>query len=269
MIKVEKDFDDVPPLLKKQNRKDAFLQNIADGSYTDEKNWYKGGSIQKELNEVYNLKCAYCEKKLLDSPKHIEHYRPKDIYYWLAYSWDNLLLCCTSCNSSKGTKFEIEGIQQEYNEESFEDIHKISLDYDIEEHPKIINPEREDILDEIIFNKDSIISSSNSRVTHTINNACKLNREELVKLRIGLLNDFTILVNEYYLLFDENNQQDKSTVVKFFLPLVKKFIDDCSIENEFYSFRYFILNNIELFFDGKDDMVEILKYLITKLDRES
>ena len=86
MIKVEKDFSNIPSILKKENREEAFNNNISSRSYCDSKNRYKVGSVQKRLNKIYNLKCAYCEQKLLDAPKHVEHYRPKNIYYWLAYS---------------------------------------------------------------------------------------------------------------------------------------------------------------------------------------
>ncbi|HIP27008.1 MAG TPA: hypothetical protein EYG80_05080, partial [Flavobacteriaceae bacterium] len=84
MIKVVKNLDNIPPILKSANRKEAFKSNVLGKRYVDGKNLYKVGSVQKVLKELYHLKCAYCEQKLLDAPKHIEHYRPKDIYYWLA-----------------------------------------------------------------------------------------------------------------------------------------------------------------------------------------
>jgi len=139
MIKVEKDFDNIPIILTQQSREDAFNDNISSTSYCDNKNRYKVGSVQKRLNKIYHLKCAYCEQKLLDAPKHIEHYRPKDIYYWLAYSWDNLLLCCGSCNSTKGKQFDITNDAVTYKGEQFSNIHNLGRDYDISEEPKIIN----------------------------------------------------------------------------------------------------------------------------------
>ena len=64
-------------------------------------------------------------------------------------------------------------------------------------------------------------------------------------------------INEHYLLFIK-----KGDITRF-IPDIKFFIDECSIENEFYSFRHFILNHIELFFEdiGKQ---RILKGLISK-----
>ncbi|MDN5110855.1 TIGR02646 family protein [Aliarcobacter butzleri] len=258
MIKVNKDFADIPSILKSQNRKDAFTKNISSSQYEDEKNLYKVGSVQKKLNEIYHLKCAYCEQKLLDAPKHIEHYRPKDIYYWLAYSWDNLLLSCGSCNSSKGTNFQIKETIVTYTNESFEDIHNLGSSYDAIEEPMIINPEKEDILDKLVFDKKGNISSLDDRVIYTINEVCNLNRNELVQKRVKILNDFINKINEHYLLF----LKEEGGLSRF-IPDIKFFIDECSVENEFYSFRYFILNYIELFFED-ENIQKILKALILK-----
>ena len=54
MIKVNKDFVDIPKILKSQNRKDAFTKNISSSQYEDEKNLYKVGSVQKRLKMIYS-----------------------------------------------------------------------------------------------------------------------------------------------------------------------------------------------------------------------
>lgn len=258
MIKVDKNFADIPAVLKKDNRKDAFDKNIISSQYSDDKNLYKVGSVQKKLKDIYHLKCAYCEQKLLDAPKHIEHYRPKDIYYWLAYSWDNLLLSCGSCNSTKGTKFRIKKTIMVYNNELFEDIHSLSTSYDTIEEPMVVNPEKEDVLDKLIFDREGNITSVDDRLIYTINDVCNLNRNELVQKRVKLLNDFVNKINEHYLLFLRKGDLTR------FIPDIKFFIDECSVRNEFYSFRYFILNHIEVFFEDKK-IQRILKGLISKI----
>ena len=263
MIKVEKDFTDIPDILtssprRGESREDAFNQNVASSSYCDAKHKYKVGSVQKKLNEIYHLKCAYCEQKLLDAPKHIEHYRPKDIYYWLAYSWDNLLLCCGSCNSAKGKRFVTSNTKVTYDNESFSDIHTFGNAYDISEEPQIINPEKENILHLISFDKEGKISSMDARVHHTIENACSLNRDELLELRKGIITDFINRINKHYLHF----RQDKN--INIFLPDIENFIEKCSVENEFYSFRYFVSYNIEIFFEGNIVLQKILKGLFLK-----
>jgi len=257
MIKVEKDFNDIPTILTQKSREDAFDANIASSAYCDAKNRYKVGSVQKKLNEIYHLKCAYCEQKLLDAPKHIEHYRPKDTYYWLAYSWDNLLLCCGACNSAKGKRFATQEPAVVYGNEPFSEIHRLSDSYDTTEKPKIINPEKEDVLDLIFFDKNAKIYSDDERVKHTIENACNLNRGELVQLRKQIVTDFINRMNEHYLYF----QRDKN--IHAFLPDIENFKENCKQKNEFYAFRYFIINNSEIFFENRG-LQKIIKALFLK-----
>jgi len=257
MIKIEKDFMDIPSILSSENRKNAFDGNIASSSYSDSKNLYKVGSVQKRLNELYHLKCGYCEKTLLDSPKHIEHYRPKKTYYWLAYSWDNLLLSCGECNSAKGDRFEVENEKVIYRDEPFSMIHGLGKGYDTLESPLIVNPEKEYILDTLSFDKKGHISTSDKRMNHTIN-ACNLDRQALCGLREEILVDFIEEMEGHYLYFKEKKD------VSRFVPTVQQFLNACRVENKFYAFRYYIINNIELFFEDRT-LQKVLKIIIKKL----
>jgi len=267
MIKVQKDFDTIPNILSSkpqrgESREGVFLENIQAKAYIDEKNRYKVGSVQKRLNQIYNLKCAYCEKKLLDSSKHIEHYRPKSGgYYWLAYSWDNLLLCCNECNSAKGNRFQVQKVQVNYKNEAFEDIHTLGKEYDKLEEPMIINPEKEDILSHIAFTKQGFIYSKHPRVKHTIFKACNLNRDELLKLRVEVLNDFKNQIDEHFNLYTKYGD------ITRFMPTIKLFMQETITENKFYAFRYFILHNIKRFFSEKPKQL-IIQSLIIKLSQK-
>ncbi len=51
------------------------------------------------LFEMQHNKCCYCEK-LEEQAKYrdVEHYRPKSVYWWLTWSWENLLFSCLECN---------------------------------------------------------------------------------------------------------------------------------------------------------------------------
>ena len=259
MIKVEKDFDAIPVILNKANREEAFNINLSQKKYVDDKNLYKVGSVQKVLNDLYHLKCAYCEQRLLDSPKHIEHYRPKDIYYWLAYSWDNLLLCCGSCNSSKGTKFETLNSKIEYDSELFENIHRLGKNYDEVEEPLMINPEQDDVLELITFDIDGKIDSKDKRVYYTIYDACKLNREELIKLRLEIINDFSNSLEEHFNLFIRYGD------ITRFQPDIKLFKEKCKKEEEFYALRYFMIHHIEIFFKDNRPLQKIIKILMDRV----
>lgn len=256
MIKVYKDFDDIPKILKSSNRKEAFDKNILDSNYVDSKHRYKVGSVQKRLVEIYNLKCAYCEKSLLDAPKHIEHYRPKSIYYWLPYSWDNLLLCCGECNSSKGVKFPILNSMVQYKNETFEDINNLGNGYDKIEEPQIINPERDDILHFIKFDRSGIMFSDEPRVDKTIM-ICKLNRKELVQRRLVILTDLSQEMDAHLLYFIAKKDTSR------FIPTIQKFIEKLNTQNEFYAFRYFILNNTNIVSDNKF-IIKILDRILKK-----
>lgn len=57
-------------------------------------------------------KCAYCEAST-DVVAHgdVEHFRPKSIYWWLAFTFDNYLFSCQICNQTyKGDQFPISGL---------------------------------------------------------------------------------------------------------------------------------------------------------------
>lgn len=98
--------------LKRVNINFKLLKQKRDGELDkkSEKKW--DSSFWKEAKEQLlsesNNKCAYC-----DTPTRVvaygdvEHFRPKSIYWWLAYSYENYLPSCTACN-------------QEYKKDFFE-----------------------------------------------------------------------------------------------------------------------------------------------------
>ncbi len=85
--------------------------NYNTGRDFEEYKAYKRKDVKKQLTELFNGKCAYCESKIIvvTNPD-IEHFRPKagtgkdkknllkPGYYWLASTWDNLFLSCALCN---------------------------------------------------------------------------------------------------------------------------------------------------------------------------
>jgi len=72
---------------------------------------YKHVEVKKSLEKLFHEKCAYCEgKPASQGPWDVEHYRPKGRvkenknhhgYYWLAYTWENLLPSCVFCNQHR------------------------------------------------------------------------------------------------------------------------------------------------------------------------
>lgn len=45
--------------------------------------------------------CSYCERKI-QANLAVEHVKPKTLYSHLELDWNNLILACTNCNSTKG-----------------------------------------------------------------------------------------------------------------------------------------------------------------------
>ena len=64
------------------------------------------------LWDAQHHKCCYCEQKIKKGRNDVEHYRPKARadrapgcpddhgYWWLAFTWENLLFSCPACNES-------------------------------------------------------------------------------------------------------------------------------------------------------------------------
>ncbi len=237
MKKISKNINDIPKILTSKSREKYFLNNIKENKYLKTE-LYNTKEVKEKLKSLYDNKCVYCEKSLLDFPAHIEHYRPKSIYYWLVFSWDNLFLCCPICNINKGNKFEVKNNPVSYNNETFKDIHRLRDEYDEIEQPLTINPEKENILDKIRFNENAKMSSEDKRIQHTIDNVCKLNRKDLVEKRARTINGFIDNINEikFRIYKNKGDLKEVSLVLKRF----KK-------EQEFYSLRHFILNNLNLY----------------------
>lgn len=202
MISIRKDLINIPGSLKVDDA--SILHDpaktthkrrkelIADGTYPPSGSQsapydrrYKHKDIKDALMTLYHGKCAYCET--YDPSPHIEHYRPKrGGYYWLAYSWDNLIISCSQCNTKKGNQLPIMGQKASFlgTAEELAQINTLSEEYDRTENPLLLMPERMPVEIENIweFNQDGSIVLNNSR----IRKSCEvygLNREELCKRR--------------------------------------------------------------------------------------
>lgn len=75
--------------------------------------------VARDLWQMQHSKCCYCESAISLAFNDVEHYRPKasvkqtrkakaeDGYWWLAWTWSNLLFSCPSCNRSKLAKNDL------------------------------------------------------------------------------------------------------------------------------------------------------------------
>jgi uncharacterized protein (TIGR02646 family) len=123
---------------------------------------YASKAVKDKLVASHHGKCCYCETKI-ETPYadlHVEHWRPKlssrqgrkqksirPGYYWLAYSWDNLLLSCSFCNrDNKRDLFPLKNPAKRARN------HRMKVEH---ERPAILRPDGDlDPRDHITFEGD-------------------------------------------------------------------------------------------------------------------
>lgn len=229
MIQIKK-TSIVPNKLNNETSERSFKKNIEAEEYVGSDRYT---TVKDELSVLYNNKCAFCETDITaGSYNHIEHYRPKSIYYWLAYSWDNLLLSCPKCNIKKSDNFEISNQDRaNYSNEELADLHNKTSDYDSFEKPKLINPEQfsdEQLKTHFTFNEKGSIKAQTTEMEYTVN-LCDLNRDTLIRKRFSILKEYV----EYYNLSSKKTEQLQIIITKL----------EKSIENneEYIAWKKFLL----------------------------
>lgn len=243
----------------------AFKNNCDDKGWSNKNNnrFYKPDDVKNALYNLYHKKCGYCEKSILDFDKHVEHYRPKSIYFWLSLSWDNLMLSCPQCNIKKNNKFDkyIDGTTLDYDDYKNETLITVQdkiKEYDKIELPQIINPEQETATSlkahftfHLFDNKEGKageIKPLTTRMEKTIE-VCQLNRSKNSKKKGGLVDKrWKILNTLMNSLKEDLNEYDKQDEREFRVRAIvltfKKFkIETLDPSSEFSAWRYFILNN--------------------------
>src|SRR5262245_41753306 len=91
-----------PPSLKAGSKADqeterrakAFEKNartkITRGTFPD---YWGGPDVRGALWAMHGRSCAYCDRDLPGTDRgDVEHFRPKNVYWWLAYVFRNYLL---------------------------------------------------------------------------------------------------------------------------------------------------------------------------------
>jgi uncharacterized protein (TIGR02646 family) len=155
--------------------------------------------VKAELLRMQREKCCFCESKITHIDYgDVEHYRPKGAwkqapaaacrfpgYYWLAYEWRNLLLCCGLCNQRfKGNLFPLRDPSKR----------ALSPNDDLtREEPMLINPASEDPASCIGFRGDTpypINGDDRARLTISV---LGLNRKALRERRLERLNILKIV----------------------------------------------------------------------------
>ena len=223
MIKIQRIYPGPAKLLKNGNRQtelDCAAYDEKPEEYRDGtkrftyKNYYNWGVVKDALMKMHHGKCCYCEKDIERADLHVEHFRPKGAfrqasngdyeypgYYWLAYSWDNLLLACPTCNGAKSATFPLANPEERARSHN-DDLGKEIAIY--------VNPTIDNPRDHIRF-KDDAPYPLTERGLRTINDL-KLRRDGLNELRLkhfSIFNDFRFIL-EYSLEHDHTCFQQKA-----------------------------------------------------------
>jgi uncharacterized protein (TIGR02646 family) len=228
---------DVPEVAKTTHEKRSAV--ILQGKYnSDFDDRYKKPDVKAALDNIYHRKCAYCEQEI--EQMQVEHYRPKHIYYWLAFSWDNLLCVCPFCNVYKSTNFEIMNLKAAVSASDLtnSNINDLGSLYDQLELPKLVNPEVTNPDGMLAFEKDGTIHSDDPRFQYTID-TCRVSRTYLKDKRKTILDDFRKHIRDAYL--ENTDAHDRSVAVKTVLNQLKASLSD--EEKPFLAFRHYLAQN--------------------------
>ena len=257
MIRIDKDLDDIPESLKTDPnsisqdparttnmRREELIQlgqyppSVSSSVYDSR---YKMDDIKEKLMKIYHSKCAYCESSL--EQLQVEHFRPKrGGYYWLTYSWDNLLLSCPICNSRKGSKFPVllNKVVYDKTRDELDKINTLSKQYDLLESPVLINPETAstDLLATAVFDKQGGMSSVDMRMDETIKK-CGLDRRALQQRRKKIWDDLQKDLRVAIL----ESQGNKELLKPLLRVVLKSFINKMKDpEADYIAYRQFIVN---------------------------
>lgn len=266
MRKIEKSTITPPKLQEIQSEIAAELAQKKDKFKWQTRHY--SDPIKEELKALYHNKCGFCERELSDfdgdNKFTVEHYRPKEHYYWLGNEWTNLFPTCTKCNGNKGSDFplfsEKKKIKKEdapFNEENqLIRLQCLATDANLlaEQalflHPEVDNPFDYFCVDKFgeIKPKKNLSTYDNERAKRTIDKFLK--RQNLAELRKKHIENYRTMLTEkiedflkyYQIAYTERDI--KATFFRFFENLAAA----QTAKNEFSLVGFYMLEDMDTFF---------------------
>lgn len=155
------------------------------------------GKLKPILHERFHGKCGYCEIKI-PSPEYgtVDRFRPhngvrdnkeyfKDLYWWLAYDWDNLIYSCRECNQYKANYFPLKD----------EKTRVIKKEEDLKsEQFLLINPCVDDTTKHILSDYGTIDGIDEKG--HQTNDLLRLNRIDLLNKRVKAVEEMKRVIKK-------------------------------------------------------------------------
>jgi 5-methylcytosine-specific restriction endonuclease McrA len=149
-----------------------LIDLIASGKLRPDSSKYANPQIRTQLDSISFHKCFYCETKLKNSPKEVDHNVEVSVNINLSFVWNNLYLCCDNCNN----KLNHIAIPINTTLDPF-----LNNDIEIEEH--------------LTFIDEQVTARSNSPIGINTIRKYRLDTELLDKRRINQLKNFLKLLN--------------------------------------------------------------------------
>ena len=232
---------------RKTKELEKLLKDLCDGKKPLKfKPLWSNDKVKTFLYQSQYGKCCYCERKRDQTETDVEHFRPKATvkenkkhsgYWWLAYSWDNLLISCKKCNNHKGTNFPL----KDESKRAFSNKDNIKKEEPVLINPLTENPEifieydiPEDNKDDPLMIKAKAIGKC-EKGDKTINELTGINDRELLLERAENFRNCHILYK--YFLALKNSFEAKKEIYKE----VKKKMDS---SNQFAGLARFYFNKV-------------------------
>ena len=214
MVHRNKKFDAEPVLLVDPKWNDLKAKLLTEKHNHEVKSSCYRDTTIEALHTIYAGKCAICERKR-GLELQVDHYRPKKTrnnksereynqpgYYWLAYSWSNLIPLCSKCNNAKRNKFPLKGwteisrVDSHTNTKGLDPFEPYNLIWlQQQEQPLLINPEVETEPERHFkFLKNGSIVGRTEEGKETIK-ICNLNRTDLRRERIEIREKYASKIN--------------------------------------------------------------------------
>ncbi len=240
---------------------------IEKGAHQANSNCYRDATIEK-LKDIYKNKCAICERDR-GFELQVDHYRPKKSrnhkhkteynqpgYYWLCYTWSNLIPLCSKCNGNKSSKFPLKDWDENFRIKSHLNINGYNPFEPYcpkwlkqEEKPLLINPEVDvEPHNNFSFKSNGEIIGNSPEGKETIK-VFKLNRKDLIRERQKIREDYVKRIKSA--LNDYEGHKDKGFLKGELTGVFKELEGKCHPDEGFSFYHLFLYKYFDHFIDRK------------------